>query len=247
LPRLVAVLALGLARGSNVLHRNHSACESPDCPLSQYVIKWGFTAISESTSCLRRIPIVRERKIAIDPNPKGTLKPLGGAEHDDWNDWLASRTSDALPVNQKDDDRATEATVAVYSGMIDLKPADPIEGILISQLVAANQASLSMYQRAWALPSEHFEARMKYLALADKSARTALMITERLDHHRGRGQQQITVKHVTVNADQALVAEQVLTGKCDDTALLTAITEKPIQMTAESIKPEVAGVGRKKE
>ena len=36
-------------------------------------------------------------------------------------------------------------------------------------------------------------------------------------------------------------------GKCDDTALLTAITEKPIQMVAESIKPEVAGAGRKKE
>ena len=29
--------------------------------------------------------------------------------------------------------------------------------------------------------------------------------------------------------------------------LLTAITEKPIQMTAESIEPEAAGVGRKKE
>jgi hypothetical protein len=143
---------------------------------------------------------------------------------------------------------AIAATTAVFSGMIDLKPGDPIEGILISQLVAANQTSLEMYRRAWALPSEHFEARMKYLALADKSARTVVMLTERLDHHRGRGQQQITVKHVTVNADQALVAEQVLTGKCDHTALLTAITEEPIQMVAaESIKPEVAGVGRKKE
>jgi hypothetical protein len=157
------------------------------------------------------------------------------------------RTSLALPVNQKDDDRATEATVAVYSGMIDLKPADPIEGILISQLVAANQTSLEMYRRAWALSSEYFEARTKYLALADKAARTVASLTERLDHHRGRGQQQITVKHVTVNADQALVAEQVLTGKPDDTALLTAITEKPIQMVAESIEPEAAGVGRKKE
>jgi len=195
----------------------------------------------------KKKPIVRERKIAIDPNPRGNLKALGGAQYDDWNNWLASRTSLALPVNQKDDDRATEATVAVYSGMIDLKPADPIEGILISQLVAANQASLEMYRRAWALSSEYFEARTKYLALADKAARTVVMLTERLDHHRGRGQQQITVKHVTVNADQALVAEQVLTGKCDDTALLTAITEKPIEMTAESIKPEVAGVGRKKE
>jgi len=195
----------------------------------------------------KKKPIVRERKIAIDPNPRGNLKALGGAQYDDWNNWLASRTSLALPVNQKDDDRATEATVAVYSGMIDLKPADPIEGILISQLVAANQTSLEMYRRAWALSSEYFEARTKYLALADKAARTAVMLTERLDHHRGRGQQQITVKHVTVNADQALVAEQVLTGKCDHTALLTAITEKPIQMTAESIEPEAAGVGRKKE
>ena len=145
----------------------------------------------------------------------------------------------------KDEASATAAATAVLSGMIDLKPADTIEGIIISQLVSAHEASLEMRRRAWALPSEHFEARIKYLTLADKATRTALMLTERLDHHRGRGQQQITVKHVTVNADQALVAEQVLTGKPDRTALLTAITEKPIQMVAESIEPEAAGVGRK--
>ena len=42
-----------------------------------------------------------------------------------------------------------------------------------------------------------------------------MMLTERLDHHRGRGQQQITVKHVTTNnvtADQAIIAESVTTG-----------------------------------
>jgi hypothetical protein len=42
--------------------------------------------------------------------------------------------------------------------MIDLKPADPVEGILISQLTAANQASLTMYRRAWAQPAEYLEA-----------------------------------------------------------------------------------------
>jgi hypothetical protein len=92
----------------------------------------------------KKKPIVRERKIVIDPNPKGNLKVLGGGQYDDWNDWLALRTSGALPVNQKDDDRATEATVAVFSGMIDLKPADPIEGILISQLVASSRSSRVM-------------------------------------------------------------------------------------------------------
>jgi len=57
-----------------------------------------------------------------------------------------------------------------------------------------------------------FQARTKYLQLADKAARTVLMLTERLDHHRDRGQQQIVVKHVTVNADQAMVAETITTA-----------------------------------
>ena len=44
----------------------------------------------------KKKPIVRERKIAIDPNPRGNLKALGGAQYDDWNNWLASRTSPAV-------------------------------------------------------------------------------------------------------------------------------------------------------
>src|SRR5437762_11849835 len=90
-------------------------------------------------------------------------------------------------------------------------------------------SAITLYRRAWAQPPEYFEARMKYLAHADKAARTALMLTERLDQHRGRGQQQITVKHVTVNADQAVVTDQIVTGKAKetiDTNLLTAGTDQ---------------------
>ena len=94
-----------------------------------------------------------------------------------------------------------------------MKPIDPIEGILIGQMIVANEATLSMYRRAWQQPSEYFEARTKYLALADKATRTVAVLTERLDQHRGRGQQQIVVKHVTVNADQAVVTDQVVIGK----------------------------------
>jgi hypothetical protein len=77
--------------------------------------------------------------------------------------------------------------------------------MLVSQLVVAHEAALSMYQKAWSQPPEYFEARTRYLNLADKAQRTVVLLTERLDHHRGRGQQQITVKHVSVNADQAIV------------------------------------------
>lgn len=92
-----------------------------------------------------------------------------------------------------------------------------------------------MYRRAWQQPPEYFEARTKYLALADKATRTVAVLTERLDQHRGRGQQQITVKHITVNADQAVLADSVVSGKpatgdcLTPGNLLTADVQKPME------------------
>ena len=100
-----------------------------------------------------------------------------------------------------------------------------------------------MYQRAWALPPEQFEARAKYLALADKAARTVAMLTERLDHHRGRDQQQITVKQVTVNADQAVVTDQVVAGKSEGIppGQLAALTERPMQLIPQTTISQTVG------
>src|SRR5215211_2749675 len=42
-------------------------------------------------------------------------------------------------------------------------------------------------------------------ARIETRARPLARLSEALDRHRGNGQQQITVKHVTVNADQAVV------------------------------------------
>ena len=64
------------------------------------------------------------------------------------------------------------------------------------------------------------------------------MLTERLDQHRSRGQQQIIVKHVTVNADQAVVTDTVVTGKTTKQhvppRLLTDAAEKPMPMIEEA-------------
>jgi hypothetical protein len=149
------------------------------------------------------------RTVALDPNPKGELKKLGGSQADVWNLRLTNLVIGALPIDQSNSDTAKAASSAVCHAIVDIAPADPIEGILIAQLMAANEAALSMYRKGWSQPPEFFQARTKYLQLADKAARTVLMLTERLDHHRGRGQQQIVVKHVTVNADQAMVAETI--------------------------------------
>jgi predicted GNAT family acetyltransferase len=84
--------------------------------------------------------------------------------------------------------------------------------MITAQMIAANTASLDLYRRAW-IPEQSFEVRTRFLALADKAARTVAVFAEALDRHRGRGQQQIVVKHVTVNADQAVVADQVVDAR----------------------------------
>jgi hypothetical protein len=71
------------------------------------------------------------------------------------------------------------------------------------------------------------------------------MLTQRLDHHRGRGQQQIVVKHVTtVNADQAVITESIMTGKTasKDTPQLAAGADRTMQII-ESRQKEAVPVG----
>jgi hypothetical protein len=190
--------------------------------------------------------------VALDPKPKAKAesKILGGSQSDEWNQRLANLVGAAMP-GQSSRDSTLAANMAVWEGMIEIAPADPIEGILIAQLMAANEASLCMYRRGWEQPPEYFEARTKYLQLADKAARTVLMLTERLDHHRGRGQQQITVKHVTTNnvtADQAIIADSVTTGGgarnvASSPALLAANSEKPMPVLNETAPPDLVEVG----
>jgi hypothetical protein len=190
------------------------------------------------------------RSITIDPNPKGELKRIGGSLADEWNLRLLNLVGGSLPIDHSDRETSKEAIKAVIQATADIAPADPVEGILIAQLMAANEASLAMYRKGWSQPPEYFQARTKYLQLADKAARTVMMLTERLDHHRGRGQQQITVKHVTTNnvtADQAIIADSVTTGggarNVASPVLLAASSEMPMPILSEKRLPDLVGAG----
>jgi hypothetical protein len=187
--------------------------------------------------------------IALDPNPKGELKLLGGGRADEWNMRLVNLVGGSLPINHSNRETSNEAMKAVCQATADIAPADPVEGILIAQLMAANEAALSMYRKGWLNVPEYFDAGTKFLQLADKAARTVVLLTERLDHHRGRGQQQITVKHVTTNnvtADQAIIADSVTTGGARNVtspALLAGGSEMPMPILDEIRHPDPVGVG----
>jgi hypothetical protein len=97
--------------------------------------------------------------IGIDRAPNGEWKSLGGGERGQWNTRLSDLVIRALPIDQRNAGAVSQAGSAVAAGVVDLNPADPVEGMLISQIVVANEAALSLYQRAWACPPDHhFEA-----------------------------------------------------------------------------------------
>ena len=197
------------------------------------------------------VPIIPDES---DP-PKADHKNLGGGDRDAWNHLMMFSALDAQPRSHNGSEKEKhDQARALWAGMADINPADPIEGIIIAQLMAANQASLTMYQRAWAQPNEYFEARTRYLALADKAARTVVLLTERLDHHRGRGQQKIIVQHVTTNnvtADQAVITDSLVTNGVASNplspALLTANAGTPMPALDETKQPRLVGVGVGKE
>jgi hypothetical protein len=135
-------------------------------------------------------------QINLDPNPRSDLKAIGGGRDDRWNDSLILGLGNALPgIHRRDRTGVANAAIA---GLIDIKPSDPVEAMIAGQMIAAHEAALNIYARAWN-PNQSFELRSKYLALADKAARTVAFLSEAL------------VKHVTVNADQAVVTDQVVT------------------------------------
>src|ERR671910_3057410 len=150
-------------------------------------------------------PAATVAKLAIDPaGGRGELRALGGGKHDEWNQGLTAQLAGALPEARGSMTAATvEGSLGALTGQIGIDTQDPVEGMLSAQMIAANAAALDLYRRAW-IPEQSFEASTRYLALAEKAARTLARLSEALDRDRGKGQQQITV-HVTVNADQSSV------------------------------------------
>ena len=149
------------------------------------------------------------RRLTV-PDEKPTLRHIGGGSNDAWNGrLLATALGYALPGATERSTDADEKIIGAVTALADMKPADPTEGMLLAQMVAANTAALELYRRAW-LPEQTFEARTRFLALADKAARTVATLAESLTKYRTRGRQTVVVQHVNVaDGGQAVVAGEI--------------------------------------
>jgi hypothetical protein len=155
------------------------------------------------------------RKIIGIPLPRqqrGNLQSISGSDNDDFSNMLVDQVAHALWGGPCDSDEQTRKVTAMLAVMIDMKPRDALEGMLIAQLIATHSAAMECYRRAM-IADQSFEGRRESLTQASKLSRTYAALTEALDRHRGKGQQRITVEHVNVHAGgQAIVGDVTSAG-----------------------------------
>src|SRR6516165_2139440 len=137
---------------------------------------------------------------------KGQLRMIGGSLSDDWNDIVANQAANVLWLRENADaEEIRRQRHATVQALICIKPKDEFEGMLAAQLLACHNASMECYRRAM-IREQTFEGRRENLNQANKLSRTYAALLEALNHHRGKGQQKVTVEHVHVHSGgQAIV------------------------------------------
>ncbi|WP_247971256.1 hypothetical protein [Bradyrhizobium sp. 195] len=142
--------------------------------------------------------------IDLEESLKGAMRAIGGSKSDGWNEIVASQATNTVWKTGNeilDNERAN----GVLTGLICMKPRDEFEGMLIAQMVAAQNAAMECYKRAM-VPGQIFQWHQESLNQANKLSRTFATLLEALNRHRGKGQQKVTVEHVHVHAGgQAVV------------------------------------------
>ena len=98
-------------------------------------------------------------------------------------------------------DRLNEITPLLHG----IGPKDELEGMLAIQMVGIHNMAMEMMSRAM-ISDQTVDGVNFNVNRVNKLTRTFVAQMEALDKHRGKGQQKITVEHVTVNeGGQAIV------------------------------------------
>jgi len=154
----------------------------------------------------KKAPAKAKTLVVDDPQElQGRLKSIGGSKSDAWNNVLANQTIDSIWLKNSDEEGRNRQLNATVAALIGIGPQDELESMLAAQLIASHNAGMECYRRAM-INEQTFEGRRENLAQANKLSRTHAILLEALNRHRGKGQQRVTVEHVTVNAGgQAMV------------------------------------------
>lgn len=149
-----------------------------------------------------------------DNNDRDTTEAQAtDADEPIWARHLLGQTGAALGIPSGLEPKEVFERVLPIMHLIEgIEPQDALEGMLVAQMVATHNASMECLCRAMRprqnslVSDQNFKHAEKLLALF-----TRQMVT--LDKHRGKGQQNITVKHVQVEAGGQAIVGTVETGR----------------------------------
>ena len=115
-----------------------------------------------------------------------------------------------FPVGASEEDRKEhmQSAIALLQG---IRPANEIEGMLATQMVATHSAALECLRRAM-IPSQTFAGFEQSLKHAAKLMLIYARQVDALNKHRGKGQQKVTVEYVNVEAGGQAVVGHVDTA-----------------------------------
>lgn len=96
-------------------------------------------------------------------------------------------------------DPSNESQVnAIISTFAEMRPSDPLEAMLIAQMLGCHTHAMKTIHRA--VKTSYGEITEKSLRLSDRLMRTFITGMEALEKYRRKGSQSVKVEHVNVNA-----------------------------------------------
>lgn len=118
-----------------------------------------------------------------------------------------------LRISENDDrEKRDLIMISATQALIDMAPKDDIERMLVTQMIGTHEAAIECLRRAM-IEGQGFESRDVNLKHAEKLMAVYTKQIEALNKHRGKGQQNITVKHVNVAAGGQAIVGNVEAGK----------------------------------
>ena len=127
-------------------------------------------------------------------------KDCGSEGSNTFGKMIYNQLSNCCSYPNKNDNRF----ISVSENMSGIAPKDQIEGMLAAQMIATHHAAMNCFRIA--AKSEMIDNMNIAFNSANKLARTYAMQMEALNRYRGKGQQKITVEHVSINSGgQAII------------------------------------------
>ena len=115
-------------------------------------------------------------------------------------------------TDASDESDSADKANGVLALMHELEPRDALETMLCSQMAATHLQAMECF-RCSNLANQTFEGRELNMRHGERLSRIFAQQVDALNKHRGKGQQKVTVEHVTVNAGGQAVVGNVGAGR----------------------------------